>query len=315
MVSREEFAQFKKDLFTGEEKRKYKDVTKKTRIIRLILCSVFVVIGVSVLVSTLIGFNHTSSGDMMTVTVVPMICFAGFVLTIVFTNYYKSKKLEELRKVKLPKTLEFLVGDGLNGFSFNSSLSEDEFKSSGFCGSYDDFRGEDLIDIDIPKRNGKRSGVSFKACDLHVTERHTDSDGDTHDVTVYSGSFCAVHFPKGFKCRLTLNCSVSGVKKFKLEDVSFNKEFQVFTDNKLEALCILTPTMMQKIIKLNKKVRNLKISIFDNHLFLGFVGFNLFEFGTSKEGLNEKMFDDIYDDVELLLAIINELKSNKNFKV
>lgn len=315
MVSREDFAQFKKDLFTDEEKTKHKSLTKKIRIIRLILCPIFSVIGFVVLISTVIGFDHSSSSDMLIVTLVPSLCYAFTLLTIIFTQFYKSKKLEELRKNKLPKTIEFLVGEMLNSFSMTGSLSEEEFKSSGFCWSYDDFDGEDMIDIDIPKRNGKKSGVSFRACDVHATERRTDSDGDTHDVTVYSGSFCAVHFPKEFKCKLTLNCSVDGVKKFKLEDVAFNKEFQVFTDNKVEALCILTPTMMQKIEKLKEKVKNLKISIFDNHLYLGFVGFNLFEFGKSKDGLNDKMFDDIYDDVELLLAIVNELKNNKNFRI
>ncbi len=316
MVSKEEFDEYKKTLFSEEDKSSYNQSVKKIRIVRYILWAIEAFVAILVLAINLSSSNGMKPGEMVTVMVVPMLCLMAFIVTTVITKILEKNKLEKLREAKVPKLLEFLIGDQLNSFSIDGYLPEGDFKNSGFAGSFDDYKGEDLIDVDIPKDNGKRSGVPFRACDLRVTREETDSDGNKHDVTVYSGTFCAVHFPFEFKCRLAINSSISGVKKFKLEDVSFNKSFQVFTNDKVEALCILTPTMMQKLVKLKEMTRSVKISLFGNHLYFGFPGFNLFEFGKTKNGLNDDVFNEIYDDVALLLAIVNEIKSNnKVFKI
>lgn len=314
MVSREEFEDFKKTLISENDKSTYSASIKKLRIIRYILWGVEFVVAIVALVMYLTAGEKISSMGIFFASL--MFCFVAFVFTTAITKALERKRLNEIREEKVPKVIDFLVGEQLNPFSVDGFLPEMFFKSAGFAGRFDDYKGEDLIDIDIPKDNGKKSGVTFKACDLKVTKEERDSDGDTHTVTVYSGAFCAVHFPFEFKCRLAINSSITGVKKFKLEDVSFNKIFQVFSDNKVEALCILTPSMMQKLMKLHEKTKMVKVTIFDNHLYLGFPGFNLFEFGKVKSGLDEEMFDEVYDDVALLLAIVDEIKkNNKVFKI
>lgn len=310
MISKEEFDTYKKTIFSAEDKKNYNKKVTKIRVIRYILWAIEILTAVIVLALNL------SKGISMTVVFVLVACFMAFVFTTAITKIVEKKRLDDVRKEKIPKLMQVLVGEQLNSFAVDSFLPEDDFQKAGFGGRYDDYKGEDFIDIDIPKDNGKKSGVSFKACDLRVTREQKDSDGNTTTVMVYSGAFCSVDFPFEFKCKLAINSSLDGVKKFKLEDVSFNKTFQVFSDNQVEALCILTPSMMQKLVKLKDKTQKVKVSILKNHLYLGFPGFNLFEFGNAKDGLNESLFDDIYDDVALLLAIVDEIKrNNKVFKI
>ncbi len=311
MVSKEKFDEFKRTLFTDKEIKKYQKSTQKQKLVEMIICFIEVAMIIGIFVIALLRINVVAA-------IFLALWFGILVGSITFgiTKTIKKKRIEKLRREKIPRLIEFLVGDQLNLFAMDEFLPKESFEASGFAGGYDFYKGEDLIDVDIPKDNGKRSGVCFKACDLRVTREQTDSDGHKSTVVVYCGAFCSVDFPFEFKCKLAINSSLKGVKKIKLEDVSFNKEFQVFTNNQVEALCILTPTMMQKIVELRKITKKLKISIFNNHLYIGFPDFNLFEFGEINRGLNEAIFDEIYEDVALLLAIVDEIKTNnKVFKI
>jgi len=317
MVSKEEFDIFKKALLSQKDKLTFDKSEKKRKLIQYLVVGGEIAIAIFLMTFFLVGksgFSNISGGFIVTTTIIFLVTVVT--LTLAIFKFISSKKLNEIKKDKLPQILQFLIGDRLSYFSTDEFLSKEEFKSAGFAGHFDTFSGEDLIEIDIPKDDGTKSGVAFKACDLNVTETVVDSDGNSSTKTVYFGAFCAVHFPFEFKCRLAINSRLSGVKKFKLEDVSFNKAFQVFSDNQVEALCILTPSMMQKLVKLKEKTKTVKITIFDNHLYLGFPGFNFLELGSAKQGLSDKIFEDIYSDVELLLAIVEEIKTNNRiFKI
>ena len=315
MISREEFDEYKKTLFSGNDKSTYAQKVKNAKIVRYILWGIDALILVLCLAINL--RTRMTSAQEVAVIVVPIFCVVAFVIITVVTIAYGQSALYRIVKAKIPGLLQYMIGEQLNKFEFDGCVSQWDFKNSGFAGSYDDYAGEDFIDIDIPKDNGARSGVSFQACDLHVTKEEKDDEGNKRDVTVYSGAFCAVNFPFDFKCRLAINSSPGGVKKIKLEDVAFNRTFQVFTNDKVEALCILTPGMMQKLTKLHARTRNVKVSILDSHMYLGFPSINLFRIGKPKSGtLDESVFDKIYDDVALLLAIVDEIKrNNKVFKM
>lgn len=210
----------------------------------------------------------------------------------------------------------------------NKCISPTIFKSSGFGGDYDSYSGEDLLSVDIPNDDGTPSGVNLNICDLHVTkeEKRTvvvkNSDGsystetETYTVVIYDGVFGYVFFPFEFKCDLSLNFKYIGQQKIKLEDVNFNKKFKTYTDDQLEALVILTPKLMEKLIRFSNRVKNFKITLTRKGAIYFGMSRNLFKLNSFFKKPTGKVFERYYEDVADILAMVDEIKNNnKVFKM
>lgn len=306
MISKEEFNAYKESILSEKDKETYAKKVHKQKITERIVYMVEALVAITAFIVTL------CLAKVKIMLFFPLfLSLFMFFFTFAITKTIKMKRLAKVKREKLPELMKYLVGDQFNSFAVDECLSEEDFNSSGFSfGTYNSYKGEDLLDVDIPKDNGERSGVSFKVCDLNVTRETRDSEGHPTTITVYKGAFCAVKFPFEFKCSLAINSRLGGVEKIKLEDVSFNKSFQVYTNNQVEALCILTPSMMQKLVKLKERTREVKVTIYGNRLYIGFPNMNLFELSSTSSGFSGEIFDAIYNDVALILSLVDELKTN-----
>ena len=72
---------------------------------------------------------------------------------------------------------------------------------------------------------------------------------------------------------------------------------------------------MTKLMNLQKKIKNIKISFVDNCLFVGAKGFNMFELNYLKEDDPVTVFENLYDEIEIVLSIVNEIKNNNKIFV
>ena len=102
-----------------------------------------------------------------------------------------------------------------------------------------------------------------------------------------------------------------------LGDIKFNKEFKTYTDNQIEALVILTPTLMTKLLSYSHRAK--KFTLFLSQKGRMYFGMrrNLFKFKKRVfRKPSGKIFAKFYDDVSDILAIVNEIKdNNKVFKM
>ena len=129
-----------------------------------------------------------------------------------------------------------------------------------------------------------------------------------------------MEFPFEFKCILCIDSNhIKECRKLKgvtLEDIVFNKKFMVISDDQIESRYILTPTMMENLLALEKRFNGTKITLVDNRMYIGAIHKNLFEL-EGIDGTNiESAFDIFYDEVEAILKIIDEIRNNnKVFKM
>ena len=163
--------------------------------------------------------------------------------------------------------------------------------------------------------------------DLHATKTETrkvvskDSQGrtvtttETYVVTIFSGMLGYIKFPFNFKCNISLNSRNPIGEKIKLEDIKFNNMFKVYTDDHIEALVILTTTIMEKLKALNGRLKGLQIFLKkEGELFIGAKD-DMFEL-KKKAKPTGAAFEYFYDDIADILTIINEIKdNNKLFKM
>ena len=70
---------------------------------------------------------------------------------------------------------------------------------------------------------------------------------------------------KGF---LNKPVSYNKLKRVGLESIEFEKSYEVFSDNQIEARYLLTTVALGYLIELKRKFDKVEISFFDNHVFI-----------------------------------------------
>ena len=132
--------------------------------------------------------------------------------------------------------------------------------------------------------NAKYKNINFESADVLIQDVYTDSDGDTHYTTLFQGQWFIFDFNKSFKADLQVceknftNAKRKGLfakkeeqlHKVELEDIEFNKLFNVYSQVEVEAFYVLTPNVMQHIKELNNKIPgSLLFCFINNKLHVG----------------------------------------------
>lgn len=154
--------------------------------------------------------------------------------------------------------------------TYNPSLEyrpQDRISDAVFIGSKmfsrkpHDIVGEDMI-------VGKYGDTDFKMSELRATYETTDSDGDSTTNEIFKGIFLVADFHKYFHSETIIipetgwkavglnKKKYKGAALIEMEDPIFEKRFRVFTTNDQDARYILSPSMMERICKLQNKFRD-----------------------------------------------------------
>jgi len=157
---------------------------------------------------------------------------------------------------------------GLCGFlklSYNRSIGDFGFSGFGSAGvipSHDRKRLEDRI-------GGEHEGVAFDLIEAKLEQRRTTTDSKgrtrTYYVTVFNGLLISAASPRAFHGR-TLVTADSGKlgnllgglfrkdERITLESPDFERDFEVYATDQVEARVLLTPTMMERLVDLKRKL-------------------------------------------------------------
>ena len=316
MISKEEFIHECNKLIPKEELDKYKESKKK--IARYILIAFVIEIVIAALVWYFAKLSLVQIGISL------LVVFIISMIIIISGNKYDWGNFKKQYAKQIMSTI---LKEQNFDFQPDQFIDRTIFQRSGFGGKFDNYKGEDYLKINIPNDDGKPSKVDLNLSDIHATKTETyqsvsvDSKGrtttrtETRTVTVYSGMISYIKFPFKFKCSLTINAENEIGDRIKLEDIKFNKMFDVYSDNEIEALVILTPSLMEKLKVLDARLSNLKITLLaSGEMFLGSTD-NMFELKKKAKPTGEA-FEYFYDDLSDILAIVNEIKdNNKLFKM
>ena len=313
MISKAEFEEYLNQVDTSEYDERMSKQQKKGTIFSVCCFSILAVLVVAIII---LGLCHLYWCFVFMPVCILAISFGCAGKSLFTSKVYKDFD-DKYRNQFMAKLLE-----GYNyHYSRNHYIAEHIYSRIGFTSTGDDYSGQDLLEIEIPNKDGESSGTWLRICDLHITETHVyrDSDGTTHTETetLYSGAFGYVAFKEEFKCAIGIDAipRIRGTKRIKLEDIEFNKQFRLHTTDQLEALRILTPDMMQKLLNLNKAAKRLEVLLQHNALSIGFAK-DLFEPTRKDKKTIAEKYMPIYDDVEVLVKIVEEKKKKKKvFKI
>ena len=115
---------------------------------------------------------------------------------------------------------------------------------------------------------GVYNGVAFERADMYIADESTDSEGHTTTTTYLQGRWMIFETNKDFSADLQVIQKGFGYAKkkkglftrkaerrhvFQTEDEAFNKQFTCLCQDETEAFYLLTPGMMQSLMKLTSE--------------------------------------------------------------
>ena len=129
---------------------------------------------------------------------------------------------------------------------------------------YDDAATEDQI-------NGRYKDVSFRLMEARLTRETRDSDGDRNKETVFDGFLVLLDFNKSFVGKTVVKKDggllgqwfkgrSSGMESVALEDPAFEKYFDVYSTDQIEARYLLTTSFMERLLLLKSVLGGNSIS-------------------------------------------------------
>ena len=192
----------------------------------------------------------------------------------------------------------------------NEGISSVIYRMGEFEG-YDNYYTEDLI---IGKLDEK---YNFQMAEVRTEEESTDSDGDTHTYTVFHGLFgkveCAKNIETTFKVRSDKGIfgkMFKGKTKVEMDSQEFEKYFDVYGDNKIIVMQILTSEVMSTMIDFIQQSKiKYELTINKDQMYIRFHTGGLFEPSLFKNSLDYSMLKKYYDILDFVFKVTREINS------
>ena len=190
--------------------------------------------------------------------------------------------------------------------------------------AYDMREGDDYFE-------GAYKNVPIKVSEEKFTQRklvYRNNKPHYETVEVFHGILILLDMNKNFSGQTVvlqdkvffnvfskISHNLKGLSNVKLEDSVFEKEFEVFASDQIEARYLLTTAFMERMLKLRAAYHADKIefSFFNNQLFIALeTNRDMFE-ATSlfKTCLNKKLVEEAYLQIVSIFAIIDFLSLDK----
>jgi len=253
----------------------------------------------------------------------PILAAVGICVWIYFSkinpfwqNYREKFKEEVIREI-----INFI--DNRFTYSPSKKMSLSEFKKTGiFLMRVDRYRGDDHIE-------GKIDSTHVEFSEVHAEYRTRDNKGRTNYHTIFKGLLFSADFNKNFNVKtyvLTdvaekmfgfLGTKLQKMNKWrgqlvKLENIEFEKEFAVYSEDQVESRYILSPSLMERMLSFKKQTKKrIQMSFVDTRLYIA-VPYrkNLFEPKLFGDIVDFKNIQEYHDDLNLALDLIQTLNLN-----
>ena len=164
---------------------------------------------------------------------------------------------------------------------------------------------------------GAHAGANFDLYEAHLERRHRDNKGRTHWSTVFRGQIVRLKFPRDF-LGVTVVRRDAGIfngllggrnlQRIGLEDPKFEKAFEVFGTDQVEARYLLHPVFMERLLALETAFRGKKIrcAFEQGDLLIAIEGGNRFEPGSMFKPLaDEARAHALVDDLGSVMRVID----------
>ncbi|MGE0828556.1 MAG: DUF3137 domain-containing protein [Hyphomonadaceae bacterium] len=205
------------------------------------------------------------------------------------------------------------------GVTFSSSLADPpafaRLRALQLLPGHDRAKFEDWF-------RGEHRGSSFDLYEAHLEQRHRDNKGRTRWTTVFRGQVVRLKFPREF-LGVTVVLRDAGIfnifgamggqnwQRIGLEDPKFEKAFEVYGSDQVEARYLVHPVLMERLMALEAafKGKRLRCAFEKGDMLIAVEGGNLFEPGDMFKPLADpvrakKLVDEIGKVMSVMDAVL-----------
>jgi len=241
----------------------------------------------------------------------------GLFVVAVFLNFLiklQKRRYKKIFKEIIVKKIVNIINSTWYYSSDGIISSNQYYASSLFDGSVDKYEGDDLVIGQIKKT------------EFCLSELHTQSKYKNYYYTIFKGLFAHIDFNKEIKGKTfvfseetILNKPIQNFNFFrnkgqliKLENPEFEKLFVVYGTSQIEARYILTPAIMEAMVKMKKKYKTkISFSFIGNYVYIALsIKKDLFEPQIFKSGISFNDVEQMDNQFRLINTIINEMNLN-----
>ena len=189
---------------------------------------------------------------------------------------------------------------------------------TGIYDRYDNIAIDDVI-------LGDYNGLPFSISDVKISYE-TGSSKNKHTVVVLNGLFMAIKIKKPYRGETIVKTDdymqprkIKSKEKVKLEDIEFEKFFEVYGSDQVESRYILTPAFMSRLVDYRKQkncdieiVFSEKTGLDKNLFFFVHTGKDHFELPIDVSLLNQDLLYSLIKEITDILDIVDALKLDQN---
>lgn len=241
------------------------------------------------------------------------LCASCVVIMVMCGPLYFYKK-----RVKPQIMPDFAGFFGNFHYVFEGKVDDAILQTSDLFGAYDISTGDDYF-------TGVYDGVQISIGEQKLKTIGKDFLGNRLDKNVFSGMCILFEMNKNFTGRTVVlkdkgiigNAfgKIKGLQNVRLEDSRFEKVFEVYSDDQIEARYLLTTAFMERMLKLRDLYEGKAIQFSFNHntLLLSIpTKQDMFEANSFfRSNLNKKKIDLVFEQFYTIFSVVRLLKLNQ----
>lgn len=309
----EKFEQLYSNILTNNvEKLEYARTGAKSETIRMIIKILIVVIGFFVIgkfINVILAELYLIIAIRVCIKMEPK---GKVSKCLEYKNEFKTKVIKALLD-SFNENIEYFPTHGINSSVYN----EAEF------GKYDRYRAEDLM------KGTLKNNCNFEMSEVLTEDEYEDSEGHTQYLTLFCGLFAKIETSKPFNARLYLRKDRKdkniisraftgrlltgrvpfGNLRVNLDSQEFEKYFDVYCTDKIIAMQLLTPDVMQLLVNFREEMdMEYELTIKNNCIYIRFLSGEMFEPAVvTKFSLDKNMLYKYYKMLDFSFSLTNKL--------
>ncbi|MBQ4647279.1 MAG: DUF3137 domain-containing protein [Candidatus Gastranaerophilales bacterium] len=195
-----------------------------------------------------------------------------------------------------------------NQVYYNSS----EFHKIGLFDYYNTERFDDIF-------SGNYKNVKFEIIEANF--KHEIRAGKRrYEKPVFDGIILKIQTPKDFETHTLIRpdglfkMPIKNLKRTELEDVVFEKKYDVYTDNEIESRVIITAAFMERLNNIKEVFNAQKVycCFIKNIAYVGLqTERDMFQLCSLRKGLDASFFSKMFEEIISIYRLIDHLKMSK----
>lgn len=272
---------------------------------RLILCITCTIIAIVIIFPFISSFNL----PILIFTNFVALYFICFICFAIFGNDYN--------KIYKNIIISHLVSYYDENLEFNENLNTPEYKYKfAEFEKYDEYHSNDFI-------CGKIDGIiDFELGDVRTVDVYTNSKGQTSKTTIFKGLFSTGILPKSISDTIKIRSDKGLIGKFRydktqmnMDSQEFEKQFDVYSNDKITAMRILTSDIMDYMIKFKKENKvDFEITLKQLSLHIRIHCKDMFEGSVLKNGLDFNTLHTYFKYLDFMCELNKKIYNTINEK-